>query len=131
MLCCYVSTRTFANTEGHCPKTAIWGWYADRATTRKTPFLFALLMLLAATTTIWLGRSLSLQVLGRAFQGAAASMLWITGLAMLADAVGSDNVVQYSGYVSIGVMFGSCVLFFCTPECLLPFPFLPVAALVP
>jgi MFS family permease len=64
-------------------------------------------MLLAATTTIWLGRSLSLQVLGRVFQGAAASMLWITGLAMLADAVGSNKVVQYSGFVSIGVMFGS------------------------
>jgi MFS family permease len=66
-------------------------------------------MLLAATTTIWLGRSLSLQLLGRAFQGAAASMLWITGLAMVADAVGSNNVVQYSGYVSISLMFGSYV----------------------
>ena len=49
-------------------------------------------------------------VMGRVVQGMSASVVWIVGLALLADTVGADEVGNAMGYVfigtSLGVLFG-------------------------
>ncbi len=67
-------------------------------------------MLLAATATLWLGSTLFLQVLGRLFQGAAAAMVWITGLALIVDTVGSSEAGHYMSYVALAMMVGTYAL---------------------
>ncbi len=64
-------------------------------------------MLLVATAVVGWGASLPLQVLGRLFQGAAAGMVWITGLALIVDTVGAGDVAKYMSYVAIAMMVGT------------------------
>ena len=52
------------------------------------------------------GRSLIVLVLGRVVQGMSGSVVWIVGLALLADTVGADEVGNAMGYVFIGVSLG-------------------------
>lgn len=56
---------------------------------------------------IWLTHSIVLQVLARVLQGTATAMVWITGLAMIADTVGEKEIGKYTGYLGIGMMIGT------------------------
>lgn len=56
---------------------------------------------------IWLARNIALQVVGRILQGFAAAMVWITGLAMIADTVGQEDVGQYLSYLGMAMMVGT------------------------
>ena len=56
---------------------------------------------------IWRTSSVSLQIVGRILQGCAAAFVWITGLAVVADAVGPENVGQTVGYLSMAMMVGT------------------------
>lgn len=48
-----------------------------------------------------LARSLPLLIAGRALQGASAGVVWVVGLALLADTVGKENAGQAMGYVGL------------------------------
>ena len=87
--------------------SAIWGWYADRHSSRRLPFLFGLVIIAAATIMIWLSRTIALQLVGRVLQGLAAAIVWVTGLAMIADRVGEAEIGQYVGYLGIAMMVGT------------------------
>lgn len=86
---------------------AIWGWYADRHSSRRLPFLLGLVIIAAATIMIWLSRTIALQLVGRVLQGLAAAIVWVTGLAMIADRVGEAEIGQYVGYLGIAMMVGT------------------------
>lgn len=86
-----------------------WGWYSDRKPSRRIPFLLSLFVVFGATVMIWRASSITLQIVGRILQGCAAAFVWITGLAMIADAVGHRNVGQAVGYLSMAMMIGTLV----------------------
>ena len=86
---------------------AIWGWYADRHSSRRLPFLFGLVIIAGATIMIWLSRTITLQLVGRVLQGLAAAIVWVTGLTMIADRVGEAEIGQYVGYLGIAMMVGT------------------------
>ena len=86
---------------------AIWGWYADRHSSRRLPFLIGLVIIVAATILIWLSRTIALQLVGRILQGLAAAIVWVTGLAMIADRVGEAEIGQYVGYLGTAMMVGT------------------------
>lgn len=87
--------------------TALTGWLTDRTPSRRFPFLFGLVVIAGATVMIWLAPNIALQVVGRVLQGLAAAIVWITGLAMIADTVGQENVGQYVSYLGIALMIGT------------------------
>jgi predicted MFS family arabinose efflux permease len=65
------------------------------------------MMITGATIMIWFAPNIVLQVVGRMLQGIAAAIVWITGLAMTADAVGQENVGEYVSYLGIALMTGT------------------------
>jgi MFS family permease len=85
---------------------AIWGWYADRYASRRVPFLLGLVAIACATVIIWLSRQIALQVVGRVLQGLACAVVWVTGLAMIADTVEEEEIGQYVGYLGFAMMSG-------------------------
>ena len=87
--------------------SAIWGWYADRHSSRRLPFLSGLVIIAVATIMIWLSRTMALQLLGRVLQGLAAAIVWVTGLAMIADRVEEAEIGEYVGYLGIAMMVGT------------------------
>ena len=70
---------------------AIAGWAADRGS-RSLPFLFGLLLAIVSTILFCLARDPGVLVVGRIFQGLAASVIYTAGLALVADAVGADEI---------------------------------------
>ena len=50
---------------------------------------------------------MALQLLGRVLQGLAAAIVWVTGLAMIADRVEEAETGEYVGYLGIAMMVGT------------------------
>ncbi|KAI9888535.1 MAG: hypothetical protein M1814_006835 [Vezdaea aestivalis] len=78
----------------------IFGWMADHTKSRRMPLLLGLIALAGSTLLLCLGRSLTLLILGRLFQGIAAAMVWTVGLALMVDTVGEKEIGQAMGWVS-------------------------------
>ncbi|KAF2663519.1 MFS transporter [Microthyrium microscopicum] len=91
----------------------LFGYIADHTRTRRAPFLLGLLVLTAATIMLHLGRSIGVLIFARILQGASASVVWIVGLAMMADTVSKDDIGAAMGYVylamSLGLLMGPLV----------------------
>ena len=79
------------------------GWVADRFESRRWSFMVGLLALAGSTIFLVVGNSLALFVLGRIFQGLSAAVVWVVGLALLQDTVGSESIGQAMGYVGIAM----------------------------
>jgi MFS family permease len=76
------------------------GIIADKLPSRKLPFLVGLVVLLASTIMLYLGQSIAELILARIFQGISCATVWIVGLALVLDTVGSKKLG-----VTIGSMF--------------------------
>ncbi|KAF3385243.1 hypothetical protein F1880_003058 [Penicillium rolfsii] len=85
----------------------IIGYLADRAGSRRWPFLLGLVLLAAATALLCIGTNLGLWISGRLFQGAAAAVVWTVGIALLVDTVGKEGLGQAIGYVSMSLSVGT------------------------
>ena len=85
----------------------IVGYITDRAGSRKWPYLFGLTALAAATGLLCIGSSLGFWIAGRLFQGAAGAVVWVVGVALMADAVGRDGLGQAIGYMSMAASVGT------------------------
>lgn len=72
----------------------IAGYFSDRPESQRLPFLFGLTCQGAATALFWNGASIGLWVAGRLLQGAAAAVVWVVGIALLADTAGKDGFGQ-------------------------------------
>ena len=88
---------------------ALWSWCTDRSPSRRTLFLIGLLVITGATAMLWRAPGIVWQIVGRLLQGVAAAICWITGLAMIAHAVGEKHVGEYLSYPSVGMMIGTYV----------------------
>ncbi|KAG9947027.1 MFS general substrate transporter, partial [Aureobasidium melanogenum] len=79
------------------------GWVADRFESRRWSFMVGLLALAGSTIFLVVGNSLALIVVGRILQGLSAAVVWVVGLALLQDTVGSESIGQAMGYVGIAM----------------------------
>lgn len=84
----------------------ICGYFADRSPSRKTPLLLGLIALAGATGILTAGNSIALWVVGRLLQGASAAVVWVVGLALVADTVGPEEVGNAMGYIGVAMSFG-------------------------
>ncbi|KAF2494284.1 MFS general substrate transporter [Lophium mytilinum] len=89
-----------------CP---ICGWLADQSSSRRSPLLLGLLALLGATVMLNVGSSVSVLVVARVLQGASAAVVWVVGLALLADTVPYRSISQAMGWVGLGMSLGLLV----------------------
>lgn len=82
------------------------GWYADNTTSRRRPLLLGLLALSGATAILTAGNSIAVLILGRILQGMSGAVVWVVGLALVADTVGVDGVGEALGYMGLSMSIG-------------------------
>lgn len=82
------------------------GWYADRSSSRRGPLLLGLLALAGATAILTVGSSVGVLIAGRLLQGTSAAVVWVVGLALVADTMGPDGVGEALGYIGLSMSFG-------------------------
>ena len=79
----------------------IFGWLSDRIELRQAPLLAGMIVLGGSTVMLCLAKNLPLLIVGRILQGASAGVVWVVGLALLADTVGKENAGQAMGFVAM------------------------------
>lgn len=79
------------------------GWFADRSSSRRLSLLIGLAALAGSTVFLTVGSSIAIFVVGRILQGFSAAVVWVVGLALLADTVGQDQVGEYMGWVGMAM----------------------------
>ncbi|KAF2115128.1 MFS transporter-like protein [Lophiotrema nucula] len=87
----------------------VLGWLADRSSSRRSPLLLGLLALLGATVLLNVGNKTGVLVIGRVLQGISAAVVWVVGLALIADTVPQERLGQAMGYVGLGMSVGILV----------------------
>lgn len=87
----------------------IFGWLSDRVDDRRNILLGGLIVLTAATIMLCVAKSLPLLIVGRLLQGASAGVVWVVGLALLADTVGKERAGQYMGYVALSYTLAALI----------------------
>ncbi|KAH9823750.1 Major Facilitator Superfamily [Teratosphaeria destructans] len=80
-----------------------FGWLADKTESRRAPLLGGLLALAGSTVMLCVGNSIGVLAGGRVLQGISAAVVWVVGLALLVDTVGSDEVGQAMGYIGLSM----------------------------
>ncbi|KAF1937655.1 MFS general substrate transporter [Clathrospora elynae] len=84
----------------------ICGWLADRSASRRSSLLLGLLALLGSTVLLNIGNSAGILIAGRVLQGASAAIVWVVGLALMADTVPQERLATTSGWLSVGMSLG-------------------------
>jgi MFS family permease len=88
-------------------RTAVlFGWIGDRLQSRKTPFVYGLLVLGGATALFAIGTSLAVLLVARILQGLSTAMVFTVGFALLFDKVGKDRIGEAMGYTSMSLSLG-------------------------
>jgi MFS family permease len=112
-IACTVTSSESARADGNRIRRLIiavpWALLSKRFSSHKIPFQIGLAILIGATLLLWHGRNLATQLAGRTLQGLGSAVVWITGMAALADAVGSAHVGEATGWVGIALNAGSLV----------------------
>lgn len=85
------------------------GWVADRARSRRWPMLMGLVALLGSTVMLCFGRNVAVLAAGRVIQGCSAAIFWSVGLALLVDTVGSEEIGEAMGWVSLAISLATLV----------------------
>jgi MFS family permease len=84
----------------------IFGWFADRSSSRRIPLLLGLLALGGATAMLCAGSSLPVLIIGRALQGLSAAVVWTVGLALLSDSIERENLGAAMGFMTAATSIG-------------------------
>ena len=85
---------------------ALAGWWTDRCQDRRIPFLAGLAALAASTIMFFVGRNLATLTVARAFQGLSATIVWVSGLALLTARSKHGGIGKTIGYVTTGTSLG-------------------------
>ncbi|KAL5335390.1 major facilitator superfamily domain-containing protein [Aspergillus crustosus] len=85
----------------------IFGYFADRSSSRQAPFLIGLLALAGSTVMFWFARTIYALVIARTLQGLSAAVVWTVGMALIVDTVGKDQVGTAMGIVSMAMTIGT------------------------
>ncbi|KAL4888318.1 putative MFS transporter [Aspergillus ambiguus] len=78
----------------------IVGHFADKAPNRKTPLVLSLAGCIVGTVMVACSESLAILFIGRVLQSVAGSVVWIVGLATVADTVEQSRIGTAMGVVS-------------------------------
>lgn len=87
--------------------SVLTGVVADHMKRRRPVMLFGLLLLIAATAIVCWAKSPGVYDLGRFIQGASGGIVWVSGLAILADASDPDTIGMFMGFPDIGMSLGT------------------------
>ena len=79
----------------------IFGYLSDAIANRRGPMLGGMFVMAGASVMLCLAKTLPLLVVGRLLQGASAGVVWVVGLALLAETVGQKRVGQFMGYTAL------------------------------
>ncbi|KAJ5626783.1 MFS multidrug transporter [Penicillium herquei] len=85
---------------------ALFGYFADHCTVRRTPFVLGMVAFAGSITMFVLARSLPVLIIARALQGLSAAAVWVVGLALIADNVATERVGEAMGYTGIALTWG-------------------------
>ena len=92
---------------------AFAGWLADRATSRRIPFLIGLLVQAASTALFLFSSKVGVLIAARALQGLSTAVVYSAGLAILVDTVGMANIGRNAGYflssANLGVLISPLI----------------------
>ncbi|KAJ5936685.1 hypothetical protein N7466_003135 [Penicillium verhagenii] len=84
----------------------IFGYLADRCSSRKIPFVLGLVALGTSTALFAWARTFAILVVARTLQGFSAAAVWVVGLAIVADNVPSERISAALGTTTIGLTWG-------------------------
>ncbi|KAL4787942.1 major facilitator superfamily domain-containing protein [Aspergillus varians] len=87
----------------------IFGYFADKSSSRQAPFLVGLLALAGSTVMFWFARTVTALVVARTFQGLSCAVVWTVGMALVVDTMGKDHVGAAMGIVSMAMTVGTVV----------------------
>jgi len=87
----------------------ITGIILDNVQSRRTPFLWGILVLAAATALLCVGTSLPLLIVGRIVSGAAAAIVWTGSAAMITANIEEESIGTALGIVALALNMGSLV----------------------
>jgi MFS family permease len=85
---------------------AIFGYFADKGTSRRLPFVLGLLALGGSTVMFWFARDGASLVIARVLQGLSGAAVWTVGLALVVDTVGKDRTGLAMSFVSVSTTVG-------------------------
>ncbi|OJI99189.1 hypothetical protein ASPVEDRAFT_506170 [Aspergillus versicolor CBS 583.65] len=85
----------------------IFGYFADKSSSRQAPFLIGLFALAASTVMFWFARTVYALVIARTFQGLSCAVVWTVGMALIVDTMGKDQVGTAMGIVSMAMTVGT------------------------
>ncbi|KAF5016006.1 hypothetical protein F66182_12453, partial [Fusarium sp. NRRL 66182] len=85
----------------------IVGYFADKGSSRKLPFLVGLIAVAGATIMFWLARSPATMIIARSLQGLAEAAMWTIGNALVVDTMRKDQLGVAMGYVSMSMNIGT------------------------
>ncbi|KAE8555721.1 hypothetical protein EYB25_000419 [Talaromyces marneffei] len=83
------------------------GYFADKGSSRRLPFLVGLVAVAGATIMFWLARSPTTMIVARSLQGLAEAAMWTIGNALIVDTMGKDQLGVAMGYVSMSMNIGT------------------------
>lgn len=85
---------------------AIFGWLADRTSSRRGPLLLGLILNAGATSLLCFATNVYSLLLSRALQGLSAAIVYTVGFALLSDTIGPENLGEWMGYIILSVNVG-------------------------
>lgn len=85
---------------------AIFGYFADRSSSSKRPFIVGLFALAISTACFMVSTSVAGFLIARILQSLSATAVWVAGLALITDTVDESRVAEVMGYTSAGMTGG-------------------------
>ncbi|KAJ5217941.1 uncharacterized protein N7498_000040 [Penicillium cinerascens] len=86
---------------------AICGYITDRVQKRQIPFLTGVAAVAVGTALLCESTHVAWWIIGRILQGAAAAIIWTTGMNLLVDTFANDSLGQAMGYSSMATVAGT------------------------
>ncbi|KAJ6135656.1 hypothetical protein N7512_000816 [Penicillium capsulatum] len=86
-----------------CP---FFGYFVDRARTRRLPFLGALFILAGCMVALQTSHSLAMFIVGRLLQGCAGALVVVAAFSLLTDTVPREHLGQAIGYLGSAIASG-------------------------
>ncbi|KZT52767.1 MFS general substrate transporter [Calocera cornea HHB12733] len=97
----------FAYAAGVVVCTAPIAYVSEKYDARRLPLVFALVALQGSLIMFMLAPNYALMLLARALQGAASSIVWTVGIALVCDVVPTHRLGQQLGLAVTGLSLGS------------------------
>ena len=86
---------------------ALIGWWTDRSTSRRIPFLTGLTLIFFASLLLCFATSPWMMLAARVLAGFSAGVVFCTGLTLVVDSVPREEIGQWMGFALSGMTWGS------------------------